>query len=32
MNKLQEEKDLHGFSKVWTNDGKLIVKDDNQLT
>ena len=32
MKKLQEATDLYGFSKMWTNDRKLIVKDDNQMT
>ena len=33
MKKLQETRDLYSFNKVWTNDGKVMFKeDDSRLT
>ena len=30
MKKLQEVKDLYDFNKVWTNEWKIIVKEDGK--
>ena len=29
MNKFQEAKDLYGFNKVWTNDRKVMLKENH---
>ena len=29
MKKLQEAKDLYGFNKVWTNDRKVMLKENH---